>query len=115
MAGQRVPLILLPRYSTYAGVPITTTGTIGVAFFSTIAMDVTPYSSASVAVWRGKLVGSTTPGITFAFQESMDGVNWTTIGSTFDPTENVEEQKSVTITKRYLRITVLLGGADNVC
>ena len=115
MAGQLVPLVLLPRYTTYVGKPGTGAGTIGVAYFSTIAMDVTQYSSAIISVWRGKLIGSPTPGITFTLQESMDQVSWTDLTAGFDPGENIETETTVSLTKRWFRIIVLLGGADNAC
>ena len=40
MAGELVPLVLLPRYTTYAGADT----------FTSIGMDVTPYSKAIVNV-----------------------------------------------------------------
>ena len=67
MAGQQTPLVLLPRYTTYAGA----------STFLTLAMDVTEYSSASVNVWRGKLLGTDTPTVAFSLEESSDQVNWT--------------------------------------
>jgi len=112
MPGQLTPLVLLPRYTSYAGKPST-----GTLYFATIAMDVTEYSSAIVNVWRGKVVGGTTPGITFTLQESTDQLFWTTCTGTsagFDPGENTEVQYNATLTKRWLRIIINLGGADNV-
>ncbi len=102
-AGELVPLVLLARYTTYAG-----TGD-----FLTIAMDVTEYETAIVNVWRGKLVGST-PTIAFLFQESSDQVNWSTCtgGTSFDPGEELEVQKSVTLAKRWFRIKITLGGVN---
>jgi len=53
MAGELVPLVLLPRYSSY----------VGASTFTTIGMEVTDYANAIVNVWRGKLIGtSPTPG-----------------------------------------------------
>ena len=71
MAGELVPLVLLPRYTTYGGD----------STFTTIAMDVTDYETAIVNVWRGKLIG-TAPGIGFTFQESTDQVTWSTCTGT---------------------------------
>jgi hypothetical protein len=113
MPGELVPLVLLPRYTTYAGKP--TTGTL---YFSTVAMDVTAYSSAIVNVWRGKILGSVgTPVIAFTFQESTDGVNWTTCAGTTapeTPAENVEVQYLPEFSKRWFRLIVELGDDDNV-
>lgn len=111
MAGELVPLVLLPRYTTYAGL-------IAGDWFTTIAMDVTQYSSAIVNVWRGLIVGSATPSFKVWFQESTDQVSWFACtgsnpnGDAVNP--NAETQFTLTITKRWFRIKVQLGGADNV-
>ena len=109
MAGELVPLVLLPRYTTYAGNTV----------FTTIAMDVTQYETAILNVWRGKIVGTETgaPPVKFWFQESTDQVNWTLCtGSAADddPGENLEEQYTLTLKKRWFRINVQLGNANNV-
>src|SRR3989304_1558448 len=70
MAGELVPLVLLPRYTTYAGKVNAD------QYFTTIAMDVTQYTSAIVNTWRGKIVGPTTPGFKAWFRESTDQVVW---------------------------------------
>lgn len=107
MAGQLTPLVLLPRYTTSAGA----------STFLTLAMDVTEYSSAIVNVWRGTLVGGT-PTITFTFQESSDQLNWTTCAGTnvnaYDPTQGQEGQSTATITKRWFRVSVAVGGTGPV-
>jgi hypothetical protein len=115
MAGELVPLVLLPRYTTYAGLPDS-----GVQSFSTIALDATQFQNAIVNVWRGKLVGSTTPGFTLWFEESTDQVVWTVCDGSpggpggGDPGENDETQYTLALRKRWFRVQVLLGGADNV-
>jgi hypothetical protein len=104
MPGELVPLVLLPRYTTFAG-----DGT-----FVTIAMDVTEYSTAIVNCWRGKLLGTAGPSIALTFEESSDQVNWTTCGGTnvsaYDPGENTEGQASATLNKRWFRVKVVIGG-----
>lgn len=114
MPGVLVPLVLLARYTTYAGRP--SAGTVTV---STIAMDVTEYSKAILNIWRGKIVGTETgtPPVKFTLQESSDQVNWTTCTGTtanFDPGENTEAQYAAELNKRWFRITVELGAANNV-
>jgi hypothetical protein len=103
--GEQVQLVLLPRFSTY----------VGASTFYTIGMDVTEYQTASVNVWRGKLMG-TTPTVAFTFQESTDQVNWTTCAGTnvngYDPGEETEGQSSVTFTKKWFRVKVVLGGTS---
>lgn len=105
MAGLQVPLVLLPRYTTYAGADD----------FVTVGMDVSRYSKASVSVWRGKLIGAS-PTIAFSFEESMDQLNWTTCtnGAADDPGQDTEELYTPTLTKRWFRIKVALGGTSPI-
>jgi len=103
--GELVPLVLLPRYTSY----------VGASTFVTIAMDVTEYQTAIVNIWRGKLTGSS-PTILLTFQESTDQVNWTTCAGTnvaaYDPGQETEGQASATIAKRWFRVQVVLGGTS---
>ena len=104
MAGELVPLVLLPRYTTYAGADT----------FTSIGMDVTPYSKAIVNVWRGNLIGTSgTVGVTL--QESTDQTNWTTCTGTspdFDPGADTEDQYEATLNKRWFRIKVTTTGTN---
>jgi hypothetical protein len=103
MPGELVPLVLLPRFSTFAGQ----------STFVTIAMDVTEYSAGIVNCWRGKLLGSS-PVFTLTFEESSDQVTWATCGGTnvsgYDPGEETEGQANATLVKRWFRVKVILGG-----
>jgi len=103
-SGELVPLVLLPRYSTFAGPSV----------FMTIAMDVTEYQTAIVNCWRGILNGASTPTVQFTFQESSDQVTWTTCSGTnvsgFDPGQEAEGQAEATLSKRWFRILVALTG-----
>lgn len=101
MAGKQYPLTLIPRYTTYAGA----------STFRTLPMDVSPFESAIVNVWMGTAVG-TTPLVTVVFEESTDLDGWATCagGSSFTPLANSEVQKTITLSRRYLRISVTLSG-----
>jgi len=105
MAGELVPLVLIPRYTSYSG-DLT---------FTSIAMDVTEYENAIVNVWRGKLLG-TSPTIVFSFQESTDQETWSTCtnGSGGDPGEDTEAQYTPELKKRWFRIKIVMGGTDPV-
>jgi hypothetical protein len=106
MAGVLVPLVLIPRYTSYAG---------AATDFITIGMDVTDYEKAIVSFWRAPLVG-TAPAIVINFEESMDQLNWTTCtgGPYTDPTAGVEGQFNPIITKRWFRVKITLGGTGPV-
>ena len=114
MAGELVPLVMLPRYTTYAG-KITSPST---DYFTTIAMDVTQYESAILNVWRGKIVAATTNSFTVWFEESTDQVTYSACAGSNPSgdavTENAETQFTLTLKKRWFRMKVLLGAADNV-
>jgi hypothetical protein len=106
MAGELVPLVLLPRYTTL----------VGAQEFVTVGMDVTDYANAIVNVWRGPLTGTNTPAVLFYFQESTDQVNWTicagTSGSGQTPGSGQEAQYTATLTKRWFRLRAVLSGTD---
>lgn len=104
MAGELVPLVMLPRYSTYSGA----------ATFTTIGMDVTDYQSVILNVWRAPLIG-TSATWTITIEESTDQENWSTVTGTtpnFDPGASTEAQMSGTIKKRWLRVKVVVGGTN---
>ncbi len=104
MAGELVPLVLVPRYTTYS---------CG-ATYTTVGMDVTSYSSAIVNLLRATGIG-TSPTIAFTFQDSTDQTNWTTCANTtasFDPGADTETQYTPTLTKRWFRIKAVTSGSN---
>lgn len=103
MAGELVPLVLLPRYSTF----------VGAHSFTTIGMEVSDYSAAIVNVWRGDLTG-TTPTFSVTFEESTDQNTWTTCanGTGGDPGADTEAQYNPSLSKRWFRIKLTLGGTE---
>ena len=129
MAGELVPLVLLPRHTTLASLPDAS------SFFTTTAMDVTPYVTAIVTVWRGVVVGTSATSVsapappTFKvwFEESTDQVVWSMCGGSpngGDPgvatTSNPykygpgQHQFIVGLNKRWFRLKVQLYNANNV-
>lgn len=107
MAGVQTPVVMLPRYSCYSGADS----------FITIAMDVTAYIKATLNLWRSPLVGGS-PTFAIAFEESTDQVSWSACavsGTPFpDPGADSETQYTVTLTKRWFRVKVTLGGTNPV-
>jgi hypothetical protein len=111
MAGQLTPAVFLPRFTTLSGRP-----TSGDVFLSTVPMDVTPFQSGLINVWRGSLIG-TTPSVKINFQESSDGVKWgncTGYSVDADPGNGVEVQYTPTLKKKWFRVTVELAVSDNI-
>jgi hypothetical protein len=105
MAGTLVPLVLIPRYTTYSG---------DNTDFTTIGMDVTEYEQAIVSFWRS--IGANFVAMTIAFEESMDQLNWTTCagGPFTTPAAGVEAQFSPLLSKRWFRIRINPSAANVV-
>lgn len=106
MAGLFVPLVLIPRYTTYCGANATS--------FTTVGMDVSEYEKAVVSFWR--TAGMNVAGLqTITFEESMDQLHWTTCagGPFTDPGAVTEAQFQPELTKRWFRVNVTLNVAAN--
>ena len=103
MAGQLVPLVLMPRFSAY----------VGAGTYVTVGMDVSDYEKAIVNVWRGVLTGSS-PTFAISFEESTDQDTWAmcTGGSGGDPGATTEVQYTPTLGKRWFRVKLVLGGTS---
>ena len=103
MAGELVPLVMMPRYSSL----------IGANTFTTIGMEVTDYSKAILNVWRSTMIG-TSGTFAVSFEESTDQSNWTTCtnGSAADPGADTEAQYSPLLTKRWFRVKIVTAGTD---
>jgi hypothetical protein len=103
MAGELVPLVLIPRFSSY----------IGANTFVTVGMDVSDYEKAIVNVWRGNMTG-TAPTFAISFEESTDQDSWSTCasGTGGDPGANAEAQYTPTLGKRWFRAKLILGGTQ---
>src|SRR5213593_1920507 len=106
MAGLFIPLVLLPRYTTYSGA----TG----ASFTTVGMVVSDYEKAVVSFWRSAGV-NLSGAQTIAFEESMDQLTWTTCagGPFTDPGANTEGQFQPVLSKRWFRINITLSLTAN--
>ncbi len=65
MTGERVPIVLVPRF----------TGLVGAQDFATVPVDVTPYTGGNITIWRGPLIG-TSPTFTLFFEVSSDAQTW---------------------------------------
>jgi len=103
MPGQLTPVVMLPRYSSFAGATT----------FTTIAMDVSAYQSAVLSVWRGPLEGTS---VAFTCEESADQHDWTTCAGTnvsaWDPGSGAEGQATANLRKRWFRVKIVLVGTD---
>jgi hypothetical protein len=103
MAGKLVPLVMLPRFSSFAGINE----------FTTIPVDVTGYSRAILTCWRGPIREPTGATVGFTCQESSDQETWVACAGTntsFDPGDGVEGVADATLKRRWFRVKLSLSG-----
>lgn len=107
MKGELVPVVLIPRFTSY----------FGTSEYATVAMDVTAFSSGVATFWRGKLAG----GGTFKLytETSHDGYAWFgyPIGggglpTPWDPGDDASVTVAIDVTRRFFRIRIVLTGSD---
>lgn len=69
MIGESVPLVMIPRFTSYVG---------GLTDYTTVPLDVSEFTMAWVTFWRGPLVGDTGNGAKFEawFEVSQDAQTW---------------------------------------
>jgi hypothetical protein len=101
MAGQAVPLVVIPRYTSYVGANV----------FSTVPLEVTDYSMAHVTFWRGRCPTA----FSAVFEESHDALVWfhalgTTITSV-DRSDNLH----IPLTRRWFRVRITLSTLPITC
>lgn len=90
MQGQMVPVILLPRFTSFAGLGV----------YETAPLEVTEYDRMVVVLGRNVVA---IDAATVTFQDSHDGVEW------FDlHTESGVGTVDVTLTRRWFRLTIEL-------
>jgi hypothetical protein len=111
MAGELVPLVMIPRYTTYAGAKPDDG-------FTTVGMDVTNYDSAILNIWRGQIIATGgTPAFKVNCEESTDQNVWSACeGTSVDEAilEDTEEQIVAQLNKRWFRIRISVAGTAPV-
>lgn len=99
MIGKAVPLVLVPRYTTY----------VGESTFTTAPLRVSEYVQAHVTLWRGPLIGAGRGGsFTAEFQVSHDGNDWENAIAAVT-TVNRSNAYDVPLSRRWLRLKVTLS------
>ena len=100
-AGEKVPMVFFPRFTTFVG---NTT-------FSTTPIDMLGFSGFSVTAFRGKMTG-TSPSISFEIQQSADLEDWHDLETAWNVPESTSETRVIIPSRRYVRMAVILGGSD---
>lgn len=108
MIGELVPLVMIPRFTSYVG-----EGT-----FTTLALDVSAFGKANVEFWRGALMGGSDPTpaefeavFEEANQADTEEADWTAIGSAIT-TPSANDLVSLEFTKKYFRIRIDLTASN---
>ena len=102
MAGRNVPVVLIPRYTSY----------IGGGPYDTLPIPVSAYESLVLSFWMNSGVG-TAPTLGIALLESNDLNDWDPCGGTpVTPVPGSEVQMTITLTRAWFRFHVLLNPAD---
>lgn len=104
MKGEQVPLVMIPRFTTY----------LGAGEFATAPLDVERFAAVVLTVWRGYLLG-TTPTFHLYLEAShdapADAADWVQLEDL-----GLNDDQSVTVThdltRRWLRVRVVLGGTN---
>ena len=99
MSGLYVPLVLIPRFTSY----------LGAGQFTTEPLDVTAFSKGVVTVWCGPLIGATGASLEFIFEMAEDPDVWTEFPFV-DPifTPNGSDVVELPLTMRWLRLKLTL-------
>jgi len=98
MTGEMVPLVVLPRFTSY----------VGAGTFSTAPMDVSEFTGGEVTFWRGPLVGGAAMApFTTHFEGSHDALNWTAVSPPVT-SANASSWFALPFPKRWFRVRVVL-------
>lgn len=92
-------VVLLPRFSTFAG-----------SDFRTLAINVMAYDEIDLYVWRGDMITGAT--FDFTLEASVDQEVWETL-STVSPSAGAEARIGSDLTKPWLRAFVELGATGS--
>jgi len=108
MTGPLVPVVMVPRYTTY----------VGAGEYATAPLNVEPYHKVALTFWTGPLVGQAAPVATFSayLEESHDAVAWVQctvdgISQPYDDPGAVALMK-IAFKMRWFRIRVVLTADD---
>jgi hypothetical protein len=104
MIGQLVPVVLLPRFTSF----------VGSGSFTTVPMNVEEYETGTVIFWRGKLVGGAASNpFTAYIEESHDAQLWVPLGPGAITTSDRSDDYLILLKRRWLRVRVELAADTN--
>jgi len=102
--GRVEPLVMIPRFTTYAG------HNTGSDAFSSVPLDVSRFSNMTVTFWRGPLLlGGGSPTFSAQFESSHDADTWFAEGAAITTTSTISKVE-IDLDRRWLRVTISLSG-----
>lgn len=104
MAGSQIPLILIPRFTTFAGPEI----------YRGLPLDVTAFSRLTLTIWSGFQPG-TSPVVTMWLQGSFDRQKWDDITSPpWAVAPGAEIDVANDLTAPWVRYVLSVAGAGSM-
>lgn len=104
MAGLQVPIILIPRFSTFVGPEI----------YRGLALDVTAFSRLTLTAWSGFQPGAS-PTVTMTVQGSFDRQQWDDINvPAWSLAPGTEIDVSADLSAPWLRYVLVVSGAGSM-
>lgn len=103
MAGQAVPMVLIPRYTSF----------VGAGTFTTVPLPVADYAQAHVTFWRGRCTGGSFSAV---FEDSHDAVTWSNcLGTTTITSVDTCGNWDIPLERRWFRVRIALSTSAITC
>jgi hypothetical protein len=99
--GRVEPLVMIPRFTTYAG------HNEGSTKLTSVPLDVSRFSKMTVTFWRGPLLGGGSVTFSAQFESSHDADKWFAEGSAIT-TASGTTKVEIDLDRRWLRVAVEL-------
>jgi hypothetical protein len=101
MAGQAVPVVVIPRYTSY----------VGANTFTTVPLDVSADVTAFLTFWRGPCPA----GFAAVFELSHDALVWSNALGTTIVLDNRSDKLEIPLTRRWFRVRISLSTWPITC
>lgn len=105
MVGELVPLVLIPRFTSY----------FGTTEYATVPLDLSAFAGGGVTLWRGKMIGSGT-GFAMYTENSHDCVKWfgyplaAGVPVPWQPGADSSMDVGLDLSRRWFRVRIVLTG-----
>lgn len=103
MKGPVVPVVMIPRFTSYVGAGV----------YTTVPLELAEqFTTMTLTIWRGQLAGGVGSSVTILVEQAMDAASgpWMTL-DTISTADDVSVS-SVGLSQRYVRVSVELSGPN---